>query len=37
MDVVTYINNDPSNNNAVRIYSMTIQEALRLEDEDPPS
>ena len=35
VDVVTYINNDPSNRNAVRIYSMTIEEALRLDDEDP--
>lgn len=35
VDVVTYINNDPGNRHAVRVYSMTIEEALRLDDPAP--
>lgn len=33
VDLVAYINKDPRDPNAVRIYSMTIEEALRVDDE----
>ena len=33
VDLVAYINADPASPEGVRIYSMTIQEALKLDDD----